>query len=462
MSERATPTARRPEPLSILWRVLAAPQTLMALSGLLILALAAAILIPQLPLSARGDAAAWLALQDGLSGSFGGVLRSLGLYDIFDTLGFRLVMVAIALVLLVRAVEATSTAWHAVGRGRWRASSFSSWSPGEPARDLPSSLPLAEARNRVDRALKSYGYRVQEVADAPVPALIAVRRPALLWALPVAYGALLVAWAGLAVLGTLGWRDVDWTPAAGQSQPVGHGTPYLLRLDAFDPAATGFGSAQVAWLEGDGVLSQGRAAMGSPATWTGISARLTGLVPDLTVRGSDAQGNPLVLQEEGQGVGLPTQVEVLFSSPQAQPLVYLPQQDLFLVFSFEPPGTATTPTVRLDLVRTEGGERLASQTIGSGQTVDLGGLHFVVGLSLRPILRVDYLPGVSLIIAGLLVALVAVVAGLWKPQRLVWIALGPGEQGTTRVHVAAPTGLLGFAWLPDLARLLEEFLKYGA
>jgi hypothetical protein len=71
-----TPGASRFEPLSALWRIFAAPLTLLILMGLLALILALGTLIPQIPARATVDPQAWLSVLPGFLGQAGGPLAS--------------------------------------------------------------------------------------------------------------------------------------------------------------------------------------------------------------------------------------------------------------------------------------------------------------------------------------------------------------------------------------------------
>ena len=73
MAEQTNDVSRF-EPLSALWRILAAPLTLLILMGLLALALAASTLIPQIPVTFAEDPQAWLATQTGVWGQASDVL----------------------------------------------------------------------------------------------------------------------------------------------------------------------------------------------------------------------------------------------------------------------------------------------------------------------------------------------------------------------------------------------------
>ena len=163
--ERPPVEMSQPEPLSVLWRVLSAPQTLLVLMGLLALTLVLGTWIPQIPPEESSDPQAWLAAQPGLFGQLSSVVRTLGLYDLYRTFWFRLLLVLSGLAIFVRAVDAAELALQATGR-RGRASAMPPpWQSSLPPRQVPAPLPLAEVRPRIEEWLdadEERGHRVRE------------------------------------------------------------------------------------------------------------------------------------------------------------------------------------------------------------------------------------------------------------------------------------------------------------
>jgi cytochrome c biogenesis protein ResB len=231
--------ASRLEPLSILWRILAAPQILLVCLGLLALALVLGALIPQIPLQARNDPLAWLAVQSGPFAPSIDPIRALHLYDLYHTLGFRLLLALTGLVLFVRATDATELAWRAARPAPWPSETFSFW--GANAEQACAASPLAPetALPHIHEFLARHGFRPAKAGDLPLPNLVASRRPWALWAEPLVYVALLLALIGLVIGSTWGWQTADWQLAPGEARAVGHETGYNLRLPQPDHLAGG-------------------------------------------------------------------------------------------------------------------------------------------------------------------------------------------------------------------------------
>jgi hypothetical protein len=198
--------------------------------------------------------------------------------------------------------------------------------------------------------------------------------------------------------------------------------------------------------------------LGYPSTRQGIAVRQIGYVPEVRIRGWDEAGRPLVLQAEGQDVGIPGSVAIDFPTPQAQPLLFLPRQDMFLALSFEPSCAEGRPALYVDLLRNGGADRQRVQTLYESGSAAFEGLRLEVDLAYRPILRVDYRPGMAMAIVGLILALVSVALSWAVVPRMVWIAVGPGEDTPTMVHMLALPDVRDRSWLLRLARRLREGL----
>jgi hypothetical protein len=462
-----TPEASRFEPLSALWRILAAPLTLLILMGLLALILALGTLVPQIPAQATGDPQAWLSVLPGLLGQASGPIHTLGLFDIFHSFGFRLLLVLTGLCLFVRIVEAVELAWRATGRTPWTASALGFWGRRPPQVRVWSHLPPDETGAQLGRFLTGRGYWLREVPTQPVPNLVAGRYSLMLWVLPLGYGALLLALVGLAIVGTWGWRSDNWQGFPGEGRALGHGTPYTLRLDHFGME---LGEEQrlkethstITWLEAETELGQDIIATGRPAKRGGITVRQVGYVPVVRVRGFDKEDQPLVLETVERMLSVAGLAEIRFSSPQEQPVVLVPDHDLFLALRFEPLCAAGRPALHLDRISEEGGQHQPLGMLYESGSVPVDGLRLDIELSFVPILRADSLPALWLVVVSMVLVVIAVAASWLRPTRLVWIAVIQEGEDKTSVQVLALPGASIYRWLPQLSDWLQRMLRDDA
>lgn len=466
MSEE-TPGASRFEPLSALWRILAAAQTLLVLLGLLALSLALSTLIPQIPAQARSDPQAWLSVQSGLLGQGSSLLHTLGLFNLLNSFGFRLLLVAIGLCLFVRFVEGAELAWRATGRSSWTETALGFWGRRPPQIELLSHLSQDEIETRLDEALVGQGYWLRKVPTQRSLSLVAGRRSLVLWARPLGYGASLLALIFLAIVATWGWRSEPWRHIPGEGRALGHETPYTIRLDRFhmrlgEDQRLESTYSEITWLEGDAELGQDLVRTGQPAVRGGVALRQIGYVPVVRMRGWDEDGRPLMLETGEDVLSVTGVTEIRFGSPQDQPVVLVPDHDLFLALTFDPLCAEGRPALHIDRIHEEGSRRQSLGILYESGQVLVDGFQLDVEFFLIPILRADSLPAIWLVMASMVLVLISLAAIWIVPPSLVWLALLPGEGDQTRAQVLALPGAGITRWLPQLVKRLRRILRDDA
>jgi hypothetical protein len=155
-------------------------------------------------------------------------------------------------------------------------------------------------------------------------------------------------------------------------------------------------------------------------------------------------------------------VEIRFSSPQEQPVVLVPDHDLFLALSFEPLCAAGRPALHVDRIHGQGGERQPLGVLYESGSLPVDGLRLDVELSFIPILRADSLPALWVVAASMVLVVIALAASWLLPPRLVWIAVGQGEEERTLVQVLALPGASIYRWLPQLSDQLQRMFRDDA
>ncbi|MGD8904392.1 MAG: cytochrome c biogenesis protein ResB, partial [Anaerolineae bacterium] len=335
-----TERASRFEPLSALWRVLAAPQTLLILVGLLAFALAASSVIPQMPASHASDPQAWLAMQAGVWAQAGDIFHLLGIFNIAGSFWFRAFLALAGLCLFVRMADSLELTWRVTRREPWTRASLAAWGSHPPRVQLTLPTPPEGAMERLGTFLARQGYATRSVSDLPVPAVVAIRRGLVLWTRPLAYGSLLLALVCLTVVSAWGWQGEPWRPLEGERHSIGPDETYSVRLDSFGTVSDGGEqtseyASTVTWLEGDSVVRQGMVGAGQTLAYAGITLRQVGYVPVVRMRGWDGDDQPLMLETEGDVLSMTGEAEIRFDSAADAPLVLVPNEDLFLMLSFE-------------------------------------------------------------------------------------------------------------------------------
>jgi hypothetical protein len=463
----STSKRSRLDPLGALWLLFAAPQTLMLLMGLVALSLGLGAVVPQASPAVVTDRRVWPAALTGLFGQWNGLARSLGLFDLYDAPWFHVLLALAGLCLFVRIVESAEVAWCATVRRRWSAAAFTFWGSGAPRARLPSTLSPDETLARMRALMLQRRFLWTDLPALPQPNAVACCRQLALWVEPVLYGALLVALAAGTVMGIWGWHGADWQPAPGETQEVGHDTAYAVRLDSFEMQFSEDGrlrdyDGQMTWLKGRTAVGQQRVGVGHPAALRGITVHQVGYVPAVRLCAWDGEGSPLSLQTAEQESSVPGEIEIVFPSAEAQPLVLLPSRDSFLALTFEPLSDADKPVLHLALFR---GGAAVQQPLGAlteSGSVTAEDLRVNVDLSYRPILRLDFMPAMGVAVAGAALAVLALLVAWTVPPRMVWIAVGSGHGSATLVQLLVPAGVRGRRWLQRLADEIRGELVDGA
>ncbi|HSJ58455.1 MAG TPA: cytochrome c biogenesis protein ResB, partial [Anaerolineae bacterium] len=423
--------------------------------------LAATGLIPQPLLDGLDESESWLTVERGPLSRYTDLARAFGLFDLYHAFWFRLLLTLVALVLLVRTVDAAELAWRAGRRQEWPALTRLPWLRHAHHADL--ALPVApdDTRQPLIDLLEEEGYDWKEVAGNDGYELLAAYHPRRLWLRPLAYAALLAAGAGFLVSVAWGWQGEAWQPLPLEIQAVGHGTSDAVRLDAFDLRFDARGRlvdhrSRVTWLRDGADLTSDVASVGRPARLNGIALRQISYAPAARLRARSEDGRSLFLQVPGQ----PTQgrevVTVRFLSADDQPLVFLPQSERFFSLVFEPDCAAGGPAVDVYRIEPGGQQRQRVATLRDSGPVTLDDVQLEVELVYVPVLRLDYRPGVSVLFAGLAVALLLLAAIALLPTRLVWLAAVPGRNGTTQVEYRILPGIGTQRHLRSLVARLAE------
>jgi hypothetical protein len=217
----------------------------------------------------------------------------------------------------------------------------------------------------------------------------------------------------------------------------------------------------VTWLQDAGVdvkdvgVHQTVVGVGRPATLRGVAVRQVGYVPAVKLRAWDDSGRQLALQVGGDTAVSSGDAEVSFSSAEAQPLVFVPSQDLFLLLAFEPLCGVGRPALRVDVVRNGGASQETLDSLYESGMVAAPGLRLKVDLAYRPVLRLDYRPAMAVVVAGLALALAALFVSWVGSPRLAMITAGSDREGLAALEVLAPADARGSRWLQRLADQLR-------
>ena len=441
------------------WRIASSARVTLILIALLVLSSALAATFPQQPSGLEARAAArWLDATATSAGRFGPLLRSLGLFGVMGGIGQRVLLAALAYNLALRLAAQAQQAWRA-----WRGSDVLPEPPmGAAHCRITVSEPLTDAPAYVQNKLRAR-YREVTVRDEP-PGVRAQESTRYVYAERRRFGTVgaLLACAGplLALLGLLvnsasGWRTSDVSLASGDHTTLRQAGGLMLTLDGISGDGGATTSVITATRE-DGTARQVRARPLLPARWGDlwILQRSTGAA--LSVLARDDRGRPLLLQAlepAGQASGelhiafRPTDTEQEFAAP-AQNLVFrvvsypaLPEKGIdrpvFVVEAYR--GDDPTPVLR-ELVQDQADLTLADQT-------------YVLRRDRYAVLEIGYLPGGSLVAAGILLMLLGLAIALAWRYTQAWVILHSAN-GKANGIVTAESPLGSRRELATLAQML--------
>jgi hypothetical protein len=310
--------------------------------------------------------------------------------------------------------------------------------------------------------LEARGYRWVGIVLEPAQG-VAAQRVSWLWAHPLVYVGLLIALLGLVIVGNWGWRDKDWSPAPGESRQVGHGLPYEIQLNAFRLDSIEDGRAQgleskIGWSYGPDMGHEDTLGVGRPASFRGVNVRQVGYVPAVKIRAWDQDEGLLALQVAGASAVIPGEVEVVFSNLDAQPLVFIPDQDRFLALSFVPKCADGTALLNVAALDNGGAQRNGIGALHESGSLSGEGLRLEVVLDYRPVLRLDRRPAIFLVVGGMILALAALAVAWLGSTRVLLCVIQVDEQGTSRIDLYAAAEVIRRPWFPRLAEHLKGAL----
>ncbi len=435
--------------LDAVWRQLSSARVVVLLLVLVAVALALTATVPQAPAEARADPQAlqrWLATSSDLPGWAANLFNALGLFQIPHSLWFRFLVGMAALSLLIAFVEGTDAL---------RRPTLGSF----PQADAPA-VTLAWPAQSVRVHLQRLGFR--ETPLEPDEAEVwhgRQRRPGR-WGMPLLHVGLLVAVVGAWVLARWGWQSELWAGRVGQLHPAGHGTPYQVRLDAFDLSWTSDGrmdkvASQVTVLEGGTEVKQATLSAGRPLSVGSVlgvpeaQVRQVGVAPRVVVGVRDTQDRAQLLESPSGGVGPAGEIALRFAAGGSEHYVTVPGRDELFRLVYEPSPPALRPAVRVEVQQGVDASPSMVGRVGQAGQVNAGDLVLDLDVTWEPALRADHTPGAGLVLGGSLLALIGAGAALARVPRGVWLR---EEEGQT---VLLPSGAAWETWWPALRDCLE-------
>jgi cytochrome c biogenesis protein len=428
--------------LEWLWHFLTSMK--FAIVIMLVLAVAAIVgaLVIQAPAGVVDDAQArneWLAGVRPRWGALTDPMATLGIFWIFSTLWFRLLVGLLAASLIACTVQRIPGTWRTMTKPHVDVgASFFEHAPQHEA--MTFQRPPAEVLATAQAVLKKKGYRSLTMDDGVVH-LYADRNRWAPWAGLVAHASIVVILAG-AIIGSLwGFRDGQFMLAEGATSAVPTIPGAVITLNSFKDEyspTTGqpidYVSDVTVTKDGQVVVANHQLRVNDPLRFEGVSFYQAFFGPAAVLTVANAEGDVLheggiplawTLNEGGNKVGSFT----------------LPDQDL-TVWVVSTAG-ANDPRVKpgqvaVELYRGSSGEAITQQTIDQGAAAEIEGLTFTFEREAKFTgLSVAHDPGTPIVWLGCFLLIAGFAVRLYVPFRRLWGRLETRPDGGSSLAIAA-------------------------
>ena len=445
-------------------------------------------LFPQLaPEVARNPQASarWLAMAREKYGALAGLCKTLGLFDVYRSPWFLLLVAALILNTLVCTISRFKATWRAVSARPRLVMPDTFYFPPRVGGDrggaraaCRASLALAQEAGAADvaqGALSRRRYRVLAEEQEGTTYLYADRnRWARLGTLITHLSVVLI------VLGFVwsqgwGWRELAVALGPGQLYQVGHGNSFQVRCDGFEVERYPDGlpkdyRARLTILQGNSEVVSKIVRVNDPLSYRGVGFYLSSYGPAARVRAYDATGEPLPLQVMG-GKASEGEAVLNFAGEGEGWDLLIPSLDLALhvVFYYEGPSPELAEGPALFVQATQSGQAIFADFVPDGEAVELEDDRFEFTLDRYVVLQVVSDPGFKLVIFAAFLVMGGLIVSLYFPHCRIWVkvtrdeirlaGLTVGDKvGFERELAAVVEGIGG--WRPALS--LAEGLEAGS
>ncbi len=385
-------------------------------------------LFPQLAPEVASDSQAsarWLAMAREKYGALAGPYEALGLFNLYRSPGFALLIAALILNTLVCTIRRFKATWRAISARPKVAMPDSFYFPPRVGGDqggariaCRASLALAQEADAADAvlqgALTRRRYRVLAEERQGATYLYADRnRWARLGTLVTHLGVAVIVLGFVWSQGS-GWREPAVALGPGELYQVGHGHRFQVRCDGFEVERYPDGlprdyRARLTVLQGSSEVVSKNVRVNDPLSYRGVGFYLSSYGPAARVRAYDALGESLPLQEAGGGEAV-----LNFAGEGEGRDLLIPSLDLALhvVFYYEGPA--------LFVQATRGGQVVFADFVRDGEAVELADARFEFALDRYVVLQVVSDPGFKLVIFAAFLVMAGLIVSLYFPHRRIW------------------------------------------
>jgi cytochrome c biogenesis protein len=424
-----------------LWHLFVSMKTGLALMlGIAVLILFGAVIV-QAPAGVQGDPGAYAAWLDGLRPKYGGwtgILDALGLFNVFNSLLFRGLVVLLATSILACSINRAPKLWRQAVHPRTVANAaFFDHVRLAGEVEVPGDADAALATVHDALARRRFRTIVTPAGDA-----VAIYADRFRWApfgTVIAHLSLIVIMAG-AMLGATGFRNEGFAVAVGSTAEVGNGTNLSIQATSFTDSYYENGSpadyaSHLVMYENGQQVAEGTIRVNDPLRYGDVKVfqSFFGPAADMVVR--DAAG--ATLYEDG--------VPLLWSSSDGRKMIgqfELPSRDLTVYVVGVASGRvdAGIKPGQMQVEIFQGDNRttpVGIEVVDPGKPVDVAGLELTFVRERQYTgLIVARDPGGPLVWLGALLLVAGVMLVFFFPARRIWARVSSTTSGS-RIQVAA-------------------------
>jgi cytochrome c biogenesis protein len=422
----------RTDVLGILWRFFSSRRLTLVLLTAIALVVSISAILPQIPQAiAVGSSqyGRWHAEMRAHYLQWADVFEALGLFSVYDSLWFKVPLSLLILNLAVCAVERFEAAFywpkllneefdHVFKKAPW---SQRFVTPGR----------LNSAIESLSALLERHRYHVEVDEGDERSYLAAWRFSWARWGSVVAHLGMIIAIIGLLVGRRFAWREEGIVLSPGETYQIQHAQSVSLRLEDFEAdlypdGAPQFYRSEVTILEQEDDVLTGVVAPNAPLTYRGMAVYQQSHGPLITIKGLDAQGEPISLQALALDSTLQEQAILRFSEEDNEGYAAVPAENLILRLVFHPHQASESgerPAFLVQAYRDGMSNLVFTGTLFESASLQIEDHSYAIGWEHYAVLDVARDPGFSVTFLGAVSLLAVAFISLFLPPRFIRAAV---------------------------------------
>jgi cytochrome c biogenesis protein len=414
-------------------------------------------LFPQLTSSTATDPAAsarWLAAAQEKYGLLFGLYRALGLFDVYHSPWFLVLIAALVLNTLVCTIDRLRVLWRAI-TARPRIEQAETFYEKMPNRISLTVGSTEQGETALRQVLGRRRYHVVTERQDEVTHFFAERNRLARLATLVTHTSLVLLVLGFLWSGWGGWRERAVALGPGQVYDVGHGQSFAVRSEGLEIERYPNGQpsdyrAHLVVLEKGTEVKRKTVRVNDPLTYRGVSFYLYSYGPAGRVRATDAESQPVPLQvEAGQEVAS-GEVTLNFAGEGDGQEIVVPSLDLVMRLVFYYQG----PSLFVQATRSGEARPFGAGSIRGGDSLKVGDVTFEFALDRYIVLQVVRDPGFKWVILAGFLAMGGLIFSFYFPHKRLWAKVMAGE-----LRLAGRTERDAIGFEKEFAGLVEGLKK---